>query len=139
MIHFPLHSLPNHSLPSTAVLARSSLVILDTYTQLSPSAVYIPKWAETRRITTAAHILVICYIQGEIDKVELKKYAQKAMDLLVRSSKHFAPAKGVLEGWKGLMRVVGFDEGVFEVEGEDEYSAEAQERGYTTFDFTLPR
>lgn len=138
MIHFPLHTLPSHSLPSTTVLARSACIIINTYTQLAPSVLFVPKFAEVRRISTATYILLVCYIRGEMDKSELKTYAQKAVDLLAKSRKHFAPSARILNAWLGLMRTVGFAEGTFEIEGGDEYSAEARERGYTTFDFTLP-
>jgi hypothetical protein len=90
-----------------AILARSSTSLLRIYTQLSSTVLFIPKWADSRRMSTAGYIALICHLEGELDLDELRSVSDGLVGLWRKSVGLFPPARALFEAWRGLMRVVG--------------------------------
>lgn len=149
VIHFPLSIHPDNPFPNLTVVARAACLILDTYTQISHSILFIPKWSETRRIITATQLLIVCWVRGEMDKTEMKRYAERGVCLLYRASGGFEPAEKVLRDMIKLLEAAGLEKSEVvgwtkqgEIEGEDVRIGVGQSRGgegvIPPFDFTLP-
>jgi len=90
-----------------AILARSSTSLLRIYTQLSSTVLFIPKWADSRRMSTAGYIALISHLEGELDLDELRSVSDGLVGLWRKSVGLFPPARALFEAWRGLMRVVG--------------------------------
>jgi hypothetical protein len=107
MLRVPLITHTEYGMTSRAVAARSATQILRIYSSLSSTFLFGPKWSDTRRITTAAHVVVLCLIDGELKEDEAKPLAEMGLELL-RRQRHGCPAAAkALDSLKTLMDLGG--------------------------------
>ena len=69
-------------LASLSTIARSVSRILQSYHTITSDERFVPKWAELRRITTCAHLLVLCYWEKEFAREEAETLAADVGSLL---------------------------------------------------------
>lgn len=99
--------MPATRLASLALLARSSTALLRIYTQLSSTVLYIPKWADSRRMSTAGYVALVCHLEGELDMDEMRSVSEAVVELWRKSVGLYPPARALFEAWRGVMRCIG--------------------------------
>jgi hypothetical protein len=107
MLRIPLIDHGDDSAASLTIVAYAALSILDTYATLRDTFLFTPsKWAETRRITTAAQIVFLSWRRGELGREQVQNASDIAESLLAKL--HLSvPATQALVIWGNLMRTHG--------------------------------
>lgn len=106
-IYIPLLDPPNRYLAPMAVVVASATAMLRTYSRLSATRYFYPKWVETRRILTAAYALLYGFIQGEVHLLDFLPIADIATELLERSRKNQPAVDRLIGTWKRLLEIAG--------------------------------
>lgn len=103
MLRYPLFYHETHSPPSQTICCQAATAILKMYDQLRSLTVFRPTWFETRRISTAGQVLLLCYLSGELGRKEFESMAEMTGDLLERLKAGCLTAVAAEESWKQLV------------------------------------
>jgi len=68
---------------------------------------YIPKWADSRRMSTAGYVALVCHLEGELDMDEMRSVSEAVVELWRKSVGLYPPARALFEAWRGVMRCIG--------------------------------
>lgn len=89
------------------MIARGLSKIVYSYKDLFEKTWFTPKWAESRRLCTAAQLLVLCVEEREITRSEGQQQAQLLLTIFEKMSRDSASFTPQYESVKALLSLAG--------------------------------